>query len=52
MEKLAKIREIPEKSHDPNPVEIMLLGATDNLLKIKTSGKMHQNYQMVFLKVY
>ena len=41
MGKMAKIREIPEKSHDPNPAVIMLLGATDNLLKIKTSAKMH-----------
>ena len=48
MEKMARIREITEKSHDSNPVEIMLFGATDDLLKIKTSGKMHQNYQMVF----
>ena len=48
MEKLATIREIPEKSHDPNSIEIMLLGATDDLLKIKTSAKMHQNYQMIF----
>ena len=33
MEKLAKNREIPEKSHDSNPEEIMLFGATDDLLK-------------------
>ena len=52
MEKMAKIREIPEKSHDPNPVEIMLFGATDDLLRIKTWAKMHQNYQMVFLNVF
>ena len=48
MEKMAKTGEIPEKSHDPNPVEILLFGATDDLLKIETSAKMHQNYQMVF----
>ena len=49
MEKIAKIREIPKKSHDPNLVENMLFGATDKLLKMKTSGKMHQNYQIYFL---
>ena len=43
MEKLAKIREIPEKSHDPNPAEIMLFGATNDLLKIKTLAKIHQS---------
>ena len=48
MEKMAKIRETPEKSHDPNPIENTLFGATDNFLKIETLGKMHQNYQMVF----
>ena len=35
MEKMVKIRKAPEKWHDPNPIEIMLFGATDNLLKIK-----------------
>ena len=47
-----QIREIPEKSHDSNPAEIMLFGSVNNLLKIKTSAKMHQNYQMVFLNVF
>ena len=41
MEKMAKIREIPGKSHDPNPLEIMIFGATDDLLKIETWAKMH-----------
>ena len=40
---------ILEKSHDPNPAEIILLGATDNLLKIETLAKMHQNYHFYFL---
>ena len=48
MGKMAKIREIPEKSHDPNPAEIMLFGATNNLFKIETSAKMHQNYKMIY----
>ena len=48
MEKMAKMGEIPEKSHDPNPAEIMLLGSTDNLLKIETWAKMHQNYKIFF----
>ena len=46
MEKMAKIREIPEKSHDPKPAKIMLFGATIHLLKIERSSKMHQNYQI------
>ena len=41
MGKMAKIREIPKKSHDPNPAEIMIFGATDDLLKIETWAKMH-----------
>ena len=49
MEKLAKTREILEKSHDPNPAGIMLFGATDDLLKIETLAKMHLNYQIYFL---
>ena len=48
MEKIPKIREIPEKSHDPNRVEIMLFGATDNLLKIKTLAKIHQSTNFKF----
>ena len=44
----AKIREIPEKSHNPNLAEILLFGATDNLLKIETSAKMHQNHEIYF----
>ena len=48
MEKMARIREITEKSHDPKPAEIMLFGATVDLLKIETWAKMHQNYQTVF----
>ena len=43
MGKIAKIREIPEKSHDANPAEIMLLGATNNLLKIEMLAKMLQS---------
>ena len=46
---MTKIREIPEKSHDPNPVEIMLLGATNNLLKIEMLAKMHQSTNFYFL---
>ena len=46
MEKLAKTREILEKSHDPNPVEILSFGATDNLLKIETLAKIHQNHEI------
>ena len=45
---MAKIREIPKKSHDPNPAEILSFGATDNLLKIETSAKMHQNHEIYF----
>ena len=41
MGKMPKIREIPGKSHDPNPLEIMIFGATDDLLKIETWAKMH-----------
>ena len=46
------IREIPEKSHDPNPAEIMLLGAIDDLLKIKTWAKMHQTMQTVLFTFF
>ena len=35
MKKMAKIGEIPKKSHDRNSAENILFGATDNLLKIK-----------------
>ena len=35
MEKMAKIGEIPEKSHDSNPAGIMLFQSTDNLLKLE-----------------
>ena len=31
MGKMAKTREIPEKSHDPNPAKIILFGATVDL---------------------
>ena len=48
MEKMAKIREIPEKSHDPNPLEIIIFGATDDLLKKETLAKMHQDYHFLF----
>jgi hypothetical protein len=48
MGKMAKIREIPEKSHDPNPAEILSFGATDNLLRIETWAKMHQNHEIYF----
>ena len=44
MEKMAKIREIPKKSHDPNPVDTMIFGATIDLLKNKKWAKMHQNH--------
>ena len=49
MEKMAKIRETAEKSHDPNPVETMLFGAIDNLFKIKKLAKMHQSTNFYFL---
>ena len=49
MGKMAKIREITEKSHDPNPSEMIVFGSTNNLLKIEKWAKMHPNYQMVFL---
>ena len=52
MEKMAKIREIPEKSHNPNPTEIILFEATGHFKKIKTFAKMHQKYQMEFLNVF
>ena len=48
MRKMAKIRKIPEKSHDPNPAEILSFGATDNMLKIETLAKMHQNHEIYF----
>ena len=48
MAEIAKNRGIPNKSHNPNPERIMLFGAIDDLLKIETSGKMHQNYQIYF----
>ena len=48
MGKMAKIREIPQKSHDPNPAEILSFGATDNLLKTETLAKMHQNHRIYF----
>ena len=48
MGKMAKIMEISEKSHDLNSVEIMLFGATDDLLYIETSAKMHQNHEIYF----
>ena len=52
MEKMAKMREIPEKSHDPNPAEIMLFRATHDFLKIETWAKMHQNYPNGTLKCF
>ena len=30
----------------------MLFGATDNLLKIKTLGKMHQNYKFFYFFIF
>ena len=52
MEKMAKIREIPEKSQDRNPVEIILFEATVDLLKFETFAKMHQNYANGTLKCF
>ena len=46
MGKMAKIREITAKSHDPNPTKILSFGATDDLLKIETSAKIHQNHEI------
>ena len=41
MEKLAKIREIPKKSQDPNPARNILFGTTDNFFKIKNGTLVH-----------
>ena len=36
-------------ARDHYSATIILFGATDDLLKIKTLGKMHQNYDFLFL---
>ena len=52
IEKMAKIEEIEEKSHDPSPAKIMLFGATNDLLKIKMRAKMHQTMQTVLFTFF
>ena len=49
MEKMAKIREILEKSHDFNPAIFLLFGAAVDLFKIETLAKMHYQFFLFFL---